>query len=199
MNHDHNTAWKRRTVFLPVGDMSGLSVDRTASLAAGAPVYQDLVAASELSGLAIAAAGDEINTLWKIPWDFDRDKPMWARIIFSHTAATTDNPDWVISVKAVSLGQALSDPASSADVTLTFAAKAVTAVANAIDATDWKKGDIQEALVAADYALLLCIECNGLGSASANELSLIGVELAYTVDAMTMAERETTRDDPDNT
>lgn len=183
MIKDKNISWNVKREFIAAHLMSGLSVDRTASLANGAPVFQEIAAAAEISGLAINQAGDEINHNWKLPWDLDREKPIAARIYFAHgSTGATDNPDWLVSMKGWKADEALSDPASSADETLTFPALAVSAANPSLELTAWQKTGLSP-FDADDLFALLCIECNGLGSATGDEISLLGIELAYTVKA----------------
>lgn len=181
MIKDQAIAWNVRREFIPVHLMAGLSVDRLAALAAGAAVFQEPVAAAELSGLAIAAAGDTIHHLWKLPWDMDRDMPIAARILFNHATTDADTPDWLVSLKGLGL-QALTAATATADATLTFPAKAVAAVADALEKTNWIKSS-GGVFAASDLFCNMAIECNGLGSAGANEITLWGIEMAYTVKA----------------
>lgn len=185
MIKDRNIAWKIKRKFISVYEMTGRAADMITGLGAGAPVFQEAVAAAELGGLAMAAAGDEMYHLWKVPWDLDRDQPVQMRIIFTHSDAETDNPDWLVSLKGLAAGVAISDAADTADETLTFPALAVTAVANAIEKTSWQSTGANAAIAAADLFVQMAVECNGLGSASANEITLLGVEIAYTIKATT--------------
>lgn len=176
---DKNMAGRLKRIFIDAQQMSGISVNRLASLGAGAPVFQDLLAASELSGLALAAAGDEIYHFMPIPWDLDRDFPMRFRIWFIHTATDADTPDWVIEIKYLGKQDAISDAGDSPDDTLTFAATAVSTTAESLEVTSFQACD-EANLARTDFAMQIMTECNGLGSASANEMSLLGIELEYT-------------------
>ena len=194
MIKDKNIEWNVRREFIPAAHMLGLSVDRVSSLGAGAAVFQEVVAAAELSGLAINQAGDEIYHLWKLPWDMDRGMPIQARIWFIHASTDADTPDWVIEGKGLAAGEAMSDGGDTPDFTLTFPAKAVAAVANALEKTSWQVAAANLGLT--DIFAQLMIECNGLGSASADEISLLGIEIAYTIAACGESSK---RDDTDLT
>ena len=190
MIKDRNIAWNLKREFLSFAQFAGISVDRTASLGAGAAVFQEVVAAAEISGLAINQAGDEIYHLWKLPWDLDRDQPVQARIWFTHSSTDTDNPDWVIEMKGLGVGEAPSDAGDTPDETLTFPALAVAATADALEKTSWQStGDAP--FDADDIFAQIMVECNGLGSATGDEITALGVELAYTIKA-TGAKREAT-------
>lgn len=182
MIKDLNIAWNVKREFIAVQQMAGFDATQAASLGAGAAIYQEPVAAAQLAGLQIGAAGDEIFHMWKLPWDMDRDQALAARLWFNHASTDTDNPDWVVSLKGIGIQAALTAATATADGTLTFPALAVAAVADALEKTSWQKtsGGI---FAATDIFGLIAIECNGLGSASANEITLWGIELAYTIKA----------------
>ena len=183
MIKDKNISWNVKRVFISVQEMAGFAADQITSLGAGTPLFQEMVAAAQLSGLAMAAAGDEIFHFWKIPWDLNRDQPIQIRILFCHITTDTDNPDWLASMKGISIQQALTAANSSADVTFTFPALAVAVIANALEKTSWQSSGDNSGLADADLFAQLAIECNGLGGAGANEISIIGIELAYTIKA----------------
>ncbi len=192
---DKNMAGRLKRVWIPVQSMQGLDVARTASLGAGVAVFQEAVAAAEISGLAMAAAGDEVYHIMPIPYDLDRDYPMRFRIWFCHASTDTDNPDWVIALTYLGKGVLIPDASASADDTLTFAALAVAAVADALEVTSFQACD-ESKLAATDFAMTIVCECNGLGSASANEIELLGIELEYTRGGRSEGGRLNTDDAP---
>ena len=194
MIKDRNIAWKVKREFISVYDMLGRAADMVAILGPGAPVFHEPLAAAEIAGLAIAAAGDEIHHLWKIPWDLDRDQPVQIRIHFIHSATDADDPDWLISLKGIANQAAITAATASADETLTFPALAVSETDDSLEKTAWQSTGQNAAIAAADHFVQMAVEANGLGSASANEITLLGIEIAYTVKACD-AKREMT-DDP---
>ena len=191
MIKDKNVAWKVKRQFISVYEMLGRAADMVTVLGAGAPVFQEPLAAAQLAGLAIAAAGDEIFHLWKIPWDLDRSQPIQMRIHFIHSSTDEDSPDWLISLKGIANQAAITAANSSADETLTFPALAVSTTDDSLEKTSWQSTGPNAAIAAADLFVQMCTECNGAGSAGANEITLLGVEVAYSVKA-TSAKRETT-------
>jgi len=198
MIEDKDIAWNRKRVFLPAFNMLGVLSD--AAQGAGAPSFgADPVAASELVGLQIAAAGDEIYTLWPLPWDFDRFQPVRFRIWFTHSSTDEDDPDWVVSYKAIAKQAALSDAKSSADEDIEFDATAVSSTANSLEILNWEESQSDLYIESTDKALLIAVECNGLGSAEANEITLYGLEIEYTVGACKdSVHRDITRNAPAN-
>ena len=188
MIKDKAIAWNVKRKWIGAEAFSGRSVDRLSMLGGGAAVFQEAQADSELAGLAIGAAGDEAYHLWKLPWDLDRDQPIQARIHFAHATTDTDNPDWVIEMKGLAAGEALSDAGATPDETLTFAAKAVAAVANALEHTIWEESGASP-FDDDDLFAQIMVECNGLGSAGANEITFLGIELAWTIKATGESEK----------
>lgn len=183
MIKDKNIEWNVKRKFIAVQEMSGFDATQIASLGAGAAIYQEILAAAQIAGLQINQAGDEIFHNWKLPWDLDREKPIAARIYFAHASVgSTDNPDWLVKLKGWKADEALSAATATPDETLTFPALAVSAANPSLELTAWQKTGVNP-FDADDLFALMAIECNGLGSASADEISLLGIELAYTVKA----------------
>lgn len=191
MIKDQAIAWNVKREFIPVAQMSGLleATNLLTSLGAGVAVLQEVLAAVQLAGLAIGAAGDEIFHLWKLPWDLDRDNPIQARIHFAHGTTDADTPDWKVFIKGLAHHEAFTAANSSADATLTFPALAVSTTANSLEKTSWQSTLVTSKLAAADLFAMLAVECNGLGSAGANEITLLGLELAYTIKATGESQR----------
>ncbi len=195
MIKDRNIASRLKRVYIPVQVMQGIDVARTASLANGVPVFQEAVAAADISGLAMAAAADEVAHFMPIPWDLDRDYPMRYRIYFCHSTTDTDDPDWLITITY--LGKQILIPAAdaAADDTLTFPATAVAAVADALEVTSFQETD-PSGIAATDFAMVILVECNGLGSAGANEIELLGIEMEYVRGGQSEGTRIDTRTAP---
>jgi len=181
MIKDRNIAWERKRVFLPAFNMLGVLAD--AAQGAGAPAFGADLAASELVGMLINQAGDEVYTMWPIPWDLDRTQPIRLRLWFTHASTDADDPDWLVSLKAIAKQAAISDAASTPDQAVAFAATAVSTTANSLEILDWEVTTSDTWLTALDRALLIAIECNGLGSAAGDEIAFYGLEIEYTIKA----------------
>lgn len=168
---------------------------------AGTPVFgASGVAASELTGILVGAAGDELYHMMPPPWDMNTELDPWIRLIFSHDSTDADTPDFLCSFKWVSKQAALTDAASSADATATIAAHTVSTTSGALERTLWARATgLGDAHVAEDIALMLAVEFNGLGSASADEIVFHWAELAYTIGATgDSGQRDTTDFDPED-
>ena len=185
MIKDQNIAWNVKREYITVQEMTGWleATNLLTSLGAGVAVMGEVLAAAQLAGMVVGAAGDEIFHLWKIPWDLDRDQPIHARIHFAHATTDADDPDWKIFLKGLSHHQAFTAANSSADATLTFPALAVAELANSYEKTSWQMTSGTSKLAADDIFAMIATECNGLGSAGAGEINLLGIEIAYTIKA----------------
>lgn len=194
---DRNIAWKTHREFIPVHQMSGFleAADLITSLGAGTPVLAEPVAAAQLAGMAINAAGNEIFHFWPIPRNMDRAFPLRVRIHFIHTSTDADTPAWKTFYKAIARQEALTAANSTPDEQLDHDAHTVSTTANSFEVTNWKKSVSNTKLTANDIAILFCFECDNLGSASANEINLLGVEIEYVMQA-TAEQREFTDSAP---
>ena len=190
---DRAIAWKTVREFIHVQRMTGFqeAAGVLTSLGAGTPLLVELLAAAQISGMAINAAGNEIFHCWPIPRDFDRTRPFRVRYLFIHNATDADAPIWKTFYKGWAPGEVLSAANSTEDELLTHAAHTVSTTANVLEATVWHKSASHQKLSATDLMVLFCFECDNLGSASANELMLVGVEIEYTRQA-TAQSREMT-------
>jgi hypothetical protein len=117
------------------------------------------------------------------------------RIWFAHSTTDTDNPDWLITITY--LGKQILLPAAdaAADDTLTFPALAVAATADAIEVIPFQSCDPAN-IAASDFAMMILTECNGLGTAGANEITLLGIELEYVRGGQSEGTRIDTRTAP---
>jgi hypothetical protein len=195
MIKDRNIASRLKREWIPVQSMQGYDAARTAALANGAAVFQAAVAAAEVSGLAIAALGDEVAHFMPIPWDLDRDYPMRFRIYFCHSTTDTDDPDWLMTLTYLGKQDLLPAADAAADDTLTFPALAVSATADALEVLPFQACDPAN-IAATDFAMMILTECNGLGSAGANEITLMGIELEYVRGGQSEGTRIDTRTAP---
>lgn len=198
MIKDKSVASRLKRIFIPARVMAGVLDDGTsgvpASLGAGGAIFAEILAASELAGMQIGAAGDEVYHSMMLPWDLDPDHPLRFRVVFVHTSTDADTPVWKLSYKFIGKQAAISDAADSPDELLTFAAHTCSTTANTLEVTLWKKSASNTKIASTDVAVLLALECDNLGSASADEILLVGLEMQYTIGRTygTKNRRETT-------
>ncbi len=198
MLQDDNIGWNRKRKFISAQSMLGLleASDLITSLGTGTPVFGEAVSAAEIAGLLMAAAGDEIYHLMPIPWDMDTTQPMRFRVWFVHKSTSADTPIWKVLYKFFGKQAGLSDAASSPDETLTFTAHTCSTTDNSIEITDWKESLSETKIRATDFGLLFDMECDDLGSASADEIVALGIELQYTMRAAPNLNKQVTQGNP---
>lgn len=198
---DRHLAWKYGQLWIPakeflsvsnIGINEGGATNHAAAATVGspatdgAPVSGDLgTTATEAYGVLMAAAGDEIATWIPIPTWWDTDHPLQFRVWFTHQATDADAPIWKVHLHPrVNGSEALQPVLANADETITFTAHTVSTTADVVEATSWTSATATT-LAGTDTILGISLECDSLGSASANEIVLIGLEIRYTVSAMT--------------
>lgn len=165
---------------------------------AGTPVWAASgVAASELTGIAIGADGDELYHMFPVPWNMDPQKDVWLRVVFSHDSTDADTPIWQAWGKWVAKQAALTDAKSSGDATVDWAAHTCSTTTGSLERTVWARLGLGSKWTSSDIALILALEC-GTMSGSAGELIFHWLEMAYTIAAMdeNRGARDTTHFDP---
>ena len=192
MIKDRNIAWNTRKKFFACQDMAGVLAG--ASLGGGAPDMAEVLAAADITGLLCAAAGDEVDHLFPLPWDFDRNSPVRFRVWFTHGSTDADDPDFVVCYKSVAKQDAVSKASSTPDEAVAIPAHTCSTTDDSLEITDWVTSVSDTKIASADLALQLTLECNGLGSAGATEIHMLGVEMEYAVGACLDSN---TRDLPD--
>ena len=199
MIRDRNIAWDYGRHFIFARDFSSftnIALDGEAANKGisngspdtdGAPLAGDMGAtAVECWGVDIAAAGDEVATYIPIGWDWEAVlNPLEFRVWFCHHTADEDAPIWKIHLLPRTAGsEALLPVLDNATEVVTAAALTVAATADVVEKTVWKASTVGT-IVAADDFLGISVEADDLGSAGANEINLIGLEIRYTVEATT--------------
>lgn len=183
---DRHIWWRMKSIWLPWtafvswAQVTGASVVFNFPNSAGAPVTAALGGgATEFAGVQMGAAGDEIQGLFPVPNDMDRTQNPCARVIFVHSATGGDAPIWKVHTTFYAKQVAITAPEASADEITTFAAHSVSTTDNSLEATVWTQLIWNDALTSSDLMMGMTLECDDLGSASANEIELLGMEFAY--------------------
>lgn len=199
MIRDRNIAWNYGKFFIFARDFSsvtnialtGNSTNKGVSNGApdsdGAPIAGDFGAtATECWGIDIATVSDEISTYIPIGWDWEVVlRPLEFSVWFAHQSTDADTPIWKIHLLPVTAGsEALLPVLDNATEVVTAAALTVTTTADVVEKTVWKASTVGTFVTADDF-LGISVEADNLGSASANEINLIGLEIRYTIEATT--------------
>lgn len=199
MLRDRNIAWNYGRFFITAREFSSvtnIALDGNAANKGisngspdtdGAPIAGDFgTTATECWGISIGAAGDEIATYIPIGWDWDvLENPLEFRVWFTHQSTDADAPIWKVHLLPRTAGsEALLPVLDNATEVVTAAALTVSTTADVVEKTVWKASTVGT-FVAADNFLGISVECDDLGSASADEIILAGLEIRYTVKATT--------------
>lgn len=187
MIKDRHINHKLATQFIPAFAMRGLLEDGTSKLltglGAGAPVFAEMLATSNLAALQLDQAGDEVNGVWLFPWDKDNLQSFLVRILFWSKTTDTDLPIWKFHWKELSvLLAALSNMPTAAGggrETLTTQ-KYTPGNAWSLVRTDWMRAtwsDVQDR--GSKVGIMYSVELDSMGGASSAEIFLEGIEFAY--------------------
>lgn len=194
---DTNIAWKRGRFFIPArrfasvtnmaltGGAENKGITNGSPDTDGAPLAGDYgTTATECWGISIAAAGDEIAHYMPIGWNWDKTQHFDFKVWFSHQATAADAPIWKVHLLFRKAGSdALLPIMDNADEVLTFPAHTCSTTADVVEGTNWKRA--VGATAGAKDLIGISVECDSLGSASADEIILIGLEVGFTVKATT--------------
>lgn len=185
---DTQMRWKTKRLWLPIQTFAGLDNTGTAdtSLSQGTPTIEPITT-SEIAGLPMTTA-DEICHVLPIPWDLDRDKKVLGRLIFQHAAAGADTPIFKVGVKFFAKQAAMTEFVAGADTTKTFAAHTCSTNNPSLEATVWTDLDWDDYITSTDVLAGVHVELDDLGSASADECKLLGLELMYEIKALTLGD-----------
>lgn len=177
MIKDKNIEWLEKRVYLPAQAFQTYVTG--ASVSTGDPVFQE-VAATGITGIQIAAAGDAISHAWMVPYDLDRGRQVRFRIWYSQTSTTpTDSVDWTLTYQQIlEESTVMVLPATALDTVIPLADLS-SGVASQLQASDF--GVIaRNTLTTTCMFLNLLVVATAIGTYSANEINLMGLEVRYT-------------------
>ena len=164
--------WLEKRIWLPA--QRAQTYITGAGVAAGDPLFQE-ISTFGLTGIALAADGDAIAYLEQAPYDLDTRHQVRVRVIWSTSSTDVDTPLFTVTYSALASAAAIVAPATA--LTTDIVASTAPGAANTIEATSW--GIIAKNTIS-DTALWLnwLVTCTTI-SGSANELSLLGLEIRY--------------------
>lgn len=177
MIRDFNIEWLVRREFILAQKFQTFVTG--AGVAAGDPVFTE-IGTSGITGISVAAAGDAISTIWSPGHALDIRKKMRFRVIWSQTSTTvTDTVDFIVTYTPLILETtAIIAPATALSTAVTLA-DASSGVANVIQGTEW--GTLDRATLADTvWGLALSVEADAIGTFSADEVKILGLEIEYT-------------------
>jgi len=184
MIRDKNMDWLERRVLLLAQDfqtyVTGVGV------ATGLPVFQQ-IASSGITGIQINQASDAIATFW-MPTDVDRSKQIRFRVWWSKNSTDADVETATVTYTPYVAGTTvIIDPATA----LSTAIPAYTfgTTANVLEVTDF--GILNKNTLLTTTAMLGLKVASTMTNASANEISIVGLEIRFTPREMFGPEKNT--------
>ena len=188
---DRAVGWKMGRLWIPIRVFQGLDNDGTATLTLsnGTPTLEPITT-SEIVGLPMTTA-DEIAHVLPIPWNLDRDKQVLGRLMFQHAAADADAPIFKVTAKFFGKQDAMTEFIAGADVSVTFGAHTCSTTNPSLEVTDWTDLRWDDYIDDSDVLTGISVELDDLGGASADEIRLLGMELAYEIKATDIIRRKT--------
>lgn len=180
---DRSIGWKTCRQWIPIREFAGFDNNGTAdiTLNEGTPTLEPITT-SEIAGLPMTTA-DEVAHIMAIPWNLDRNKKVLGRIFFQHAAAGADTPGFIWTSKFFGKQDAMTEFISGADKSTSFAAHTCSTNNPSLEVTDWTDLSWEDYITATDILYAMSIELNALGSASADECKVLGVELMWQIEA----------------
>lgn len=172
---DFNMDWLEKRVFIPAQAFQTYITG--AGISDGNPVFQE-VNSSGVSGIQINQAADAIATIWHMGSQVDITKQIRFRVWA--TSSSTDGDAETLSVVYTAINAdgttALADPSTA--LSTTIPAYTFSTTANVIGLTDF--GRIARNTLASTTVGLILKVASTMTNASANEISILGLEIRYT-------------------
>jgi hypothetical protein len=155
----------------------------TISLSAGTTTLEPMSGPAELTMVPMTTA-DEVHTLIPLPWDLDRDKPVCGRVYFVHASTdASDAPVWKVTCQFLAKQATVPEIQAGAENTASITSPATSATDDSLEITNWTELGWEDYITTSDVMVGITVELDALGSATADECELIGLELGYQIKA----------------
>jgi len=195
--NDDAMPWDTRTAFIPWtsfmsignialdGNAANIWITEGSGTTAGTPLVGEIGATStDVAGVEIAAAGDLISTYWPYPSELDTSDPeLFFRVHFVHEGAAADTPDFKVHYLHRAKQEGFLEPVAGATAVTSILDHTCSTTADSLELTAWTIAATQPA--STDVGSLLAVEADHLGSASAGEIFILGVEMRFKVNMLT--------------
>ena len=180
IKNDKELLWRPGRLFIPVSTFSGLigAAGVSAGVGVGAPVQQE-VSTFGIVGVLLDTAGDELNHMAMLPYDFDTAHPLYLRVHFTTGSATAaDTIDWLVRyTQLVPNVTTLVNPSTAPAVNIVQ--MTVTGTAYSYQVTSWAR--INGGVISNKAeAILLEVEMDAFAAGLTEDKLLLGLELMYT-------------------
>jgi hypothetical protein len=185
---DHQMGWKLKHLYIPIGDFNGITGD-FGSIGAGGQI-------AEISDFGLCgcecADEDDIAHLMLVPYDLDVAKEVYARCFWLSDSADADASNvFELTYKFFADGATLAAPTGDGTVTWDAESQDVSS-AYEIHVSNWGGMLWTTNYAAGDLFFGFKIEAT-VWAGTADELFLLGVEFRYTVSALDVEHRVTSR------
>ena len=168
-------------LWLPANQFMGLDNNGTANitLSQGTPTLEPASGTLEVAVIPMTTA-DEVHTVIPLPWDMDRSADVAGRVWFIHASTdASDAPVYKVGVKFFGKQAQTVEAQANADKVTSITHPGTVATDDSLEVTDWTALDWKSYLADSDIAAAISVELDNLGSSTADECELVGIELAY--------------------
>ncbi len=182
---DIQIGWKTCRQFIPIRSFAGFDNNGTSdiSLSQGTPTLEPASGTLEVATLPMTTA-DEVHTVMPIPWNMNRDKPVLGRVFFIHASTDADDqPVFKVGVKFYAKQDQTVEAKANADADVSITAPATSSTDDSLEVTDWTDLEWDENITPDDILAAITLELDALGSASADECEVLGIELMWEISA----------------
>lgn len=178
---DRTFGWKMEKLFVPIRQFTGWDNNGTddISLSQGTPVMGPASGTLEVAALPMTTA-DEIHSIMQLPATWNRQRPLAARVWFIHASTdAADAPVFKLGVLFYGKQAQTIEAQANADLVTTITHDGTSATDNSLEVTPWTKLNWDAYVATTDVMAAISLELDALGSASADECEILGVEFAW--------------------
>ncbi len=179
----HQASLKVKRLWIPIREFAGFDNNGSSdiSLSQGTPTLEPASGTIELASLPMTTA-DEVHHILPIPSDMDIDKDMAARVFFIHASTDAgDKPVFKLGYLFFARQAQTVEIKANVDEDVSLTSDATASTDDSLESTDWYRLSTATYIEDTDVMMGLSLELDALGSATADESEILGVELAYQV------------------
>ncbi len=182
---DRTMGWKYKRLWIPIREFAGFDNNGTAdiTLSAGTPTLEPASGTLEVANLPMTTA-DEVHTVIPIPWDLNRNAKVLGRVWFIHASTDAgDVPSFIVAGLFFAEAAETVEAQGGAEWTGTLTHPGTSATDNSLEITNWTDLNWDDYITVTDIMVAITLELNALGTATADECEILGLELAYEIKA----------------
>jgi hypothetical protein len=182
---DRSMGWKTCRQYIPIREFEGIDNDGTddISLSQGTPARIAATGTLEVCAMPMDAA-DEVHHIIPIPWNMNRDKKVLGRVFFIHASTDAgDTPIFKLGVKFYGKQDETVEAKGGADADVSITSPDTVATDNSLEVTDWTDLEWDKYMTAEDVMAAITLELDNLGTSTADECEVLGIELMWEIDA----------------